>query len=72
MLTYQAPPELGALWTEFAEERAKLMKDKARFEQAQKKRMKKNEESEKNELPYGILGLQYVLQSWLSSSRLSV
>jgi hypothetical protein len=72
MLTYQAPPELGALWTEFAEERAKLMKDKAKFDEAQKKRMHKSEENEKNELPYGILGLQYVLQSWLSSSRLSV
>jgi hypothetical protein len=70
MLTYEAPPELGALWTEFAEERAKLMKDKAKFDEAQKKRMHKSINNEKKELPYGILGLQYALQSWSSHLQL--
>jgi len=39
MLIYEAPPELGALWTEFDEERRKLLKDKAKYDAAQKKRM---------------------------------
>lgn len=70
LLTYQAPPELGALWTDFQEERARLEKDKAKYEQAQKKRMNKrlteSQQKEKN----GILELQYVLQSWWFSSQL--
>ena len=70
LLTYQAPPELGALWTDFQEERARLEKDKAKYEQAQKKRMSKrlteSQQKEKN----GILELQYVLQSWWFSSQL--
>ena len=70
LLTYQAPPELGALWTDFQEERARLEKDKAKYEQAQKKRMTKrlteSQQKEKN----GILELQYVLQSWWFSSQL--
>jgi ABC-type xylose transport system substrate-binding protein len=70
LLTYEAPPELGALWTDFQEERARLEKDKAKYEQAQKKRMSKNiiekQETKKN----GILELQYALQSWWSSSQL--
>ena len=70
LLTYHAPPELGALWTDFQEERARLEKDKAKYEQAQKKRMNKrlteSQQKEKN----GILELQYVLQSWWFSSQL--
>ena len=70
LLTYESPPELGALWTDFQEERARLEKDKAKYEQAQKKRMNKrlteSQQKEKN----GILELQYVLQSWWFSSQL--
>ena len=70
LLTYESPPELGALWTDFQEERARLEKDKAKYEQAQKKRMPKrlteSQQKEKN----GILELQYVLQSWWFSSQL--
>ena len=70
LLTYESPPELGALWTDFQEERARLEKDKAKYEQAQKKRMSKrlteSQQKEKN----GILELQYVLQSWWFSSQL--
>ena len=70
LLTYESPPELGALWTDFQEERARLEKDKAKYEQAQKKRMTKrlteSQQKEKN----GILELQYVLQSWWFSSQL--
>ena len=46
------------------------LKDKAKYEQAQKKRMNKrlteSQQKEKN----GILELQYVLQSWWFSSQL--
>ena len=70
LLTYESPPELGALWTDFQEERTRLEKDKAKYEQAQKKRMTKrlteSQQKEKN----GILELQYVLQSWWFSSQL--
>ena len=70
LLTYESPPELGALWTDFQEERARLEKDKAKYEQAQKKRMNKrlteSQQKEKN----GIIELQYVLQSWWFSSQL--
>ena len=70
LLTYESPPELGALWTDFQEERARLEKDKAKYEQAQKKRVPKrlteSQQKEKN----GILELQYVLQSWWFSSQL--
>ena len=37
-LIYDTPPELGAMWEEFQAERAKLTKDKAKFDAAQKKR----------------------------------
>jgi len=70
MLTYQAPPELGALWTDFQEERARLEKDKAKYEQAQKKRMSKNITEKQEIKKNGILELQYVLQSWWSCSQL--
>jgi len=70
LLTYQAPPELGALWTDFQEERARLEKDKAKYEQAQKKRMSKNITEKQEIKKNGILELQYALQSWWSSSQL--
>lgn len=37
MLIYDTPPELGAIWEEFQTERARLVKDKANFDKAQKK-----------------------------------
>jgi len=40
-LIYDTPPELGAMWEEFQVERAKLTKDKAKFDEAQKKRIDK-------------------------------
>ena len=70
LLTYEAPPELGALWTDFQEERARLEKDKSKYEQAQKKRMSKSLTEKKETERNGILELQYVLQSWWSSSQL--
>ena len=70
MLTYQAPPELGALWTDFQEERTRLEKDKFKYEQAQKKRMSKNITEKQETKKNGILELQYALQSWWSSSQL--
>ena len=70
LLTYEAPPELGALWTDFQEERARLEKDKAKYEQAQKKRMSKNITEKQKTKKNGILELQYALQSWWSSSQL--
>lgn len=70
LLTYQAPPELGALWTDFQEERARLEKDKFKYEQAQKKRMSKNITEKQETKKNGILELQYALQSWWSSSQL--
>ena len=39
MLTWEAPPELGALWSDFEKERARLMAKKDSFDKAQKKRM---------------------------------
>jgi len=70
LLTYEAPPELGALWTDFQEERARLEKDKAKYEQAQKKRMSKNITEKQETKKNGILELQYALQSWWSSLQL--
>jgi hypothetical protein len=70
MLVYEAPPELGALWTEFEAERNKLKADQKKFDLAQKKRMKLREGTGKKELPYGILGLHYALQSWYLPSPL--
>jgi len=63
MLTWEAPPELGALWTDFQAERAKLMADKDKFDKAQKKRMNENVY---NFRLIGIIfnsNLQFVLQS---------
>jgi len=66
MLVYESPPELGAIYEDFVKERAKLMKDKAKFDEAQKKRMHESEENMPKELPGGILGLHYAVQSWFS------
>jgi len=71
-LIYDSPPELGALWTDFQAERAKLEKDKAKFDSDQKKRIKLKERKEKKKEKDGILELQSVLQSWWSSSQLLV
>jgi hypothetical protein len=63
MLVYESPPELGAIYEEFVNERAKLMKDKAKFDEAQKKRMLGKKEIERKELKSATLELQYVLRS---------
>ena len=52
MLVYESPPELGDLWTQFEKERTKLMADKVNFDKAQKKRMNKRPEKEKNQGMY--------------------
>ena len=48
MLIYDTPPELGAMWEEFQIERARLVKDKASFDAAQKKRILRKLENVKN------------------------
>ena len=48
MLIYDTPPELGAMWEEFQIERARLVKDKANFDAAQKKRILRKLENVKN------------------------
>jgi len=47
MLTWEAPPELGALWSDFEKERARLMAKKDSFDKAQKKRMRVRPENVK-------------------------
>jgi len=64
MLTWEAPPELGALWTDFQIERAKLMADKDKFDKAQKKRMNEKRYNLKLIEKNSSLNLQFVLQSW--------
>ena len=64
MLTYEAPPELGALWTEFQAERAKLTADKAKFDAAQKKRTKERQERLLRQRKNSISSLLFVLPSW--------
>jgi len=59
MLIYEAPPELGALWTEFEQERAKLLKNKSKFDEAQKKRMHEKDENAENLLTNGRYELQF-------------
>ena len=66
MLTWEAPPELGALWTDFQAERAKLMADKDKFDKAQKKRMNEKRYNLKLMQKNSSLNLQSVLQSWSS------
>jgi len=70
-LIYDAPPELGALWSEFEAERQKLEKDKAKFESEQKKRTNLKPLKDKNLKTSGILELQFVLQSWFLRSPAS-
>jgi hypothetical protein len=67
-LIYDAPPELGALWSEFEAERQKLEKDKAKFETEQKKRTNLKQLDSKNLRTSGTLELQSVLQSWFLRS----
>lgn len=52
MLTWEAPPELGALWSDFEKERARLMAKKDSFDKAQKKRMKEKLENKKKQGMY--------------------
>jgi hypothetical protein len=59
MLIYESPPELGALWTEFDAERKKLLKNKAKFDEAQKKRMHEKNENVKQKLKNGRYELQF-------------
>ena len=68
MLTWEAPPELGALWTDFQAERAKLMADKDKFDKAQKKRMSSNHTKGVCDTIKSRLASQSVLQylSWRS------
>jgi hypothetical protein len=66
MLTWEAPLELGALWTDFQAERAKLMADKDKFDKAQKKRMNEKRYNLKLMQKNFSLNLQSVLQSWSS------
>jgi len=61
MLTWEAPPELGALWSEFEKERARLMAKKDSFDKAQKKRMQERPENGKNQEMYFNLDLLYAL-----------
>jgi hypothetical protein len=62
MLTWEAPPELGALWSEFQAERSKLLADKDKFDRAQKKRINKKLSSTLKTKSCLNLRLQYVLQ----------
>jgi len=59
MLIYESPPELGALWTDFDAERKKLLKIKAKFDEAQKKRMHERDESIKNLFRSGSFELRF-------------
>jgi len=63
MLTWEAPPELGALWSDFQAEREKLMADKDKFDRAQKKRMNKNAYNFRLIKRIFNSNLQYVLRS---------
>jgi len=63
MLTWEAPPELGALWSDFQAERKKLMADKDKFDRAQKKRMNKNAYNFRLIKRIFNSNLQYVLRS---------
>jgi hypothetical protein len=62
MLTWEAPPELGALWSEFQAERSKLLADKDKFDRAQKKRINKKLSSTLKIENCFSLRSQYVLQ----------
>jgi len=63
-LIYDTPPELGAMWEEFQKERAKLTADKAKFDAAQKKRMREKQERLLRQRKNSISSLLFVLPSW--------
>ena len=58
MLIYDTPPELRAMWEEFQIERARLVKNKANFDAAQKKRILRKLENVKKVEMLGPLRLQ--------------
>jgi len=47
MLVYESPPELGDLWHQFEKEKNRLHADRAKFDAAQKKRMRVRPENVK-------------------------
>ena len=63
-LIYDTPAELGDMWNQFQAEREKLIKDKANFELAQKKRMKERQENLRKQRMISISSLLFVLPSW--------
>jgi len=63
-LIYDTPAELGDMWNQFQAEREKLIKDKAKFELAQKKRMREKHEKLKKQRMNSISSLLFVLPSW--------
>ena len=63
-LIYDTPAELGDMWNQFQAEREKLIKDKAKFELAQKKRMNERQENLRKQRMISISRLLFVLPSW--------
>lgn len=63
-LIYDTPAELGDMWNQFQAEREKLIKDKAKFELAQKKRMSEKHEKLRKQRMNSISSLLFVLPSW--------
>ena len=63
-LIYDTPAELGDMWNQFQAEREKLIKDKAKFELAQKKRMNERQENLRKQRMISISSLLFVLPSW--------
>ena len=63
-LIYDTPAELGDMWNQFQAEREKLIKDKAKFELAQKKRMNERQENLRKQRMISISNLLFVLPSW--------
>ena len=63
-LIYDTPAELGDMWNQFQAEREKLIKDKAKFELAQKKRMNERQENLRRQRMISISSLLFVLPSW--------
>ena len=63
-LIYDTPAELGDMWNQFQAEREKLIKDKAKFELAQKKRMSEKQEKLRKQRMNSISSLLFVLPSW--------
>jgi len=63
-LIYDTPAELGDMWNQFQAEREKLIKDKAKFELSQKKRMSEKQEKLRKQRMNLISSLLFVLPSW--------